>query len=228
MHEALPSCAGQIVPPVDYFAALYDIIHAHGGCCIADEVQTGIGRVGSKFWSFELYNIMPDIVTIGKPLGNGHPVAAVITSEEVAQSFDTGMEFFSSFGGNPVSCAIANAVLDVMERENLKEHAHKTGAYWMRSLKDLAANQPVVHNVRGHGLFIGIDLRLPDNTPATAIAAYIERRMFEHRILLSLDGPGSNVIKIKPPMCITQSQVDYFLEIFAKVLDEDFVARLGV
>lgn len=225
IHEALPGCAGQIVPPADYFAAIYEVIKGSGGVCIVDEVQTGMGRVGEVFWSFGLFGIEPDIVTIGKPLGNGHPVAAVAVSKEIAESFDNGMEFFSSFGGNPVSCAIALEVLNVIRDEDLQSHALNIGKYWMDAIRKMAVDHPIIHQVRGYGLFFGIEFLLEnDQSRISRVCDHTQNGLLDHHILTSFDGPQQNVMKIKPPMCITFEEVDYFMEILEKVLLEDFGA----
>jgi len=227
IHEVLLGCAGQIIPPTDYFTTIYSAIQGNGGICIADEVQTGMGRVGEAFWSFELFGISPDIVTIGKPLGNGHPVAAVAVSEELARSFDNGMEFFSSFGGNPVSCAIALEVLNVIRDEELQSHARDIGKYWMDALLNLAVDHPVIHDVRGFGLFFGIEFLVTKDQPGISeICNYIQNRLLDHRILSSFDGPEHNVMKIKPPMCITQQEVDYFMLVLGRILKEDVVSDI--
>ena len=121
--ESMLSCAGQIILPPNYLSEAYRYVRGAGGVCIADEVQVGFGRVGSHFWGFETQGVVPDIVTMGKPIGNGHPLAAVVTTPEIARSFDNGMEYFNTYGGNPVSCAVGMAVLDVIEQEGLQEHA---------------------------------------------------------------------------------------------------------
>ena len=133
--ESLPGCGGQIVPDPGVLAAAYDTVRARGGLIIADEVQTGFGRVGSSFWSFELHGVVPDVVTMGKPIGNGHPLGAVVTTREIASAFDTGMEYFNTFGGNPVSAAVGNAVLDVIEEEGLQDHAARVGADLLVALR---------------------------------------------------------------------------------------------
>jgi 4-aminobutyrate aminotransferase-like enzyme/Ser/Thr protein kinase RdoA (MazF antagonist) len=224
IHESLPSCAGQIVPHEDFFMDIYAEIKKHGGICIADEVQTGLGRVGSHYWAFELFTIAPDIVTIGKPLGNGHPIAAVACTRELANAFAKGPEFFSSFGGNPVSCAIATEVLSVIEDEDLQANAKNLGEYWMSALRELQSVHSVIGDVRGHGLFIGIEFLKPETCAAAKQKAeYVVRRMLDHRILTSLEGPNGNVMKIKPPMSITKEEVDQFLGVLEKILKEDLV-----
>ena len=224
LHESLPSCAGQLEPPKEYFKSIYRAVRDRGGVCIADEVQTGMGRVGAHYWAFQLYDVLPDIVTIGKPLGNGHPVAAVAVSEEMARAFDNGMEYFNSFGGNPVSCAVAKAVMDVIDTEGLQQAAFEVGGKWKASLQELALAFPVMADVRGHGLFLGVEFCEADKVPATKKAAYVSRRMLDHRILTSFDGPDENVMKIKPPMCIAQSEVDQFMAVLHKILQEDMMA----
>lgn len=222
IHESLPSCAGQIVPPPDYFREVYKRIHASGGVCIADEVQTGLGRVGDAFWAFGLYGVQPDIVTIGKPLGNGHPVAAVALTRELAMAFDNGMEFFSSFGGNPVSCAVAGEVVRVVRDEGLQDHARELGAYWRNALLALQGNHPVIGDVRGHGLFLGVEFVQPETMkPAGEKAGYLQRRMYDFRILTSIDGRHRNVLKIKPPLCIDEDEVEYFMEVMERICRED-------
>jgi 4-aminobutyrate aminotransferase-like enzyme len=221
IHEAIPGCAGQIVPHSEFFMETYAHIKRDGGICIADEVQTGLGRLGSHMWAFELFTIAPDIVTMGKPLGNGHPVAAVACTRELADRFAEGPEFFSSFGGNPVSCAIASEVLAVIEREDLQSHAKQLGTYWKERLMVLRSQHPAIGDVRGAGLFLGLVFVDPDTGAASeAYANYVVQRMLDHRILTSLDGPDRNVMKIKPPMCITKAEVERFLEVLEKVMKE--------
>jgi 4-aminobutyrate aminotransferase-like enzyme len=170
--------------------------------CIADEVQTGLGRMGTSFWAFEDQNVVPDIVVLGKPLGNGHPIGAVVTTPEIAASFDNGMEFFSTFGGNTVSCAIGLAVLDVLRDEQLQSQALRVGEQMLAGLRKLAERHEIVGDVRGSGLFLGVELVRDRETlePAGAEASYVANRVRELGILLGTDGPYHNVVKIRPPM----------------------------
>ncbi|XP_033336978.1 alanine--glyoxylate aminotransferase 2-like isoform X2 [Megalopta genalis] len=223
--ESLMSVGGQILPPQNYFRNVYRHVREHGGLCIADEVQVGFGRVGSHMWAFQMFgeDVVPDIVTVGKPMGNGHPVAAVITTPAVATSFkDTGIEYFNTYGGNPVSCAIANAVMEVLERENLQENALKVGNYLMSELRKLAKRWTIIGDVRGAGLFAGIELvrdRIA-RSPATEEARYIVARMRENKILISSDGPDDNILKLKPPMVFSIENVNHLLTVLEEVLQE--------
>ncbi|XP_060066596.1 ethanolamine-phosphate phospho-lyase-like [Ylistrum balloti] len=221
--ESMQSCGGQIIPPQGYLKSVYKYVREAGGICIADEVQVGFGRVGSHFWAFQLQDVEPDIVTLGKPMGNGHPVAAVITTQEISDSFkNSGMEYFNTYGGNPVSCSIALAVLDVIEKEHLRQNALDVGHYWRDKVTELMSKFDIIGQVRGQGLFLGIDLVKDRETrePATEEAKKVITRMKEEHILLSTDGPYSNVIKTKPPMCFSKDDVDHFMEKFTNILME--------
>lgn len=216
--ESIAGVGGQIFYPQDYLSTVYNHIRNACGLCIADEVQVGFGRVGSKFWGFELQSVVPDIVTLGKPIGNGHPLGAVITTREIAESFDNGMEYFNTFGGNPVSCAIGLEVLKVIEEENLQENALEVGSYLMDLLSKLKDEHNIIGDVRGEGLFIGIELVKDRATkePAAEEASRIVEKMKDKFILLSTDGPYHNVIKFKPPMVFNKVNAD---ELVSKLHD---------
>jgi hypothetical protein len=201
--EAISGCGGQVVFPDGYFESAFAAVRKAGGLCIVDEVQTGFGRVGTHFWAHTLQGVIPDIVTLGKPIGNGHPMAAVVTTPEIARAFANGMEFFSSFGGNPVSAAVGNAVLDVIDQEGLQENADRVGRDLLGRLDALAQRHALVGHVRGHGLFIGVELVRDRRTlePATEEAGRVINDLRETGILVSTDGPFDNVLKIKPPVC---------------------------
>lgn len=205
--ESMPSVAGQIIFPDGYLARVYEAVRSAGGVCIADEVQTGYGRIGTHFWAFEKYGVMPDIVVLGKPIGNGHPIGAVITTREIADSFANGMEFFSTFGGNNVSCAIGLKVLEVVQEEKLQAHALEVGERLLDGLRALQQRYEVIVDVRGSGLFIGVEL-VRDGEPATAEASRIVNQMREHGILFGTDGPHHNVLKIRPPMPFSRADAD--------------------
>jgi 4-aminobutyrate aminotransferase-like enzyme len=221
--EPALSCAGQIILPEGYLREAYRHVRAAGGICIADEVQVGFGRMGSHFWGFQTQGVVPDIVTMGKPIGNGHPLAAVITTPEIAKSFDNGMEYFSTYGGNPVSCAVGLAVLDVIESEHLQDRALKVGTRLKQGLASLMQTHAIIGDVRGEGLFIGVELVLDRRTlePAPVHASYVANRMKDLGILLSTDGPLHNVLKIKPPLVFTEDDADFLITTLDKVLGED-------
>jgi 4-aminobutyrate aminotransferase-like enzyme len=220
--EPLLSCAGQIVLPEGYLQKAYQHIRRAGGICVADEVQIGFGRVGTHFWGFETQQVIPDIVTMGKPIGNGHPLAAVITTPGISQSFDNGMEYFNTYGGNPVSCVIGMAVLDVIEEEGLQKNALLVGDYFKNRLNAMKTMHNIIGDVRGLGLFIGVELVTEHKKlkPAKKEAKYIIERMKEEGVLLSIDGPLQNVIKIKPPLVFTKENVDFVIERLDRVLHE--------
>lgn len=221
--ESIISCGGQIELPEDFLPDVYEAVRAAGGLCIADEVQVGCGRVGKAFWGFQLYGVVPDIVTIGKPLGNGHPLAAVACTAEVAEKFANGMEYFNTFGGNPVSCAIGTEVLKTIEREQLQANALQTGNYLKEGLKALAVDNPIIGDVRGQGLFLGIELVNAALKPLGDRATYLANRMKDFGILMSTDGPDHNVLKIKPPMVFNRQNADTLLYYLEKVLQENFM-----
>jgi len=218
--ESLPGCAGQIVLPDGYLGAAYEHVREAGALCVADEVQVGFGRVGTDWWAYETQAVVPDIVTLGKPIGNGHPLGAVVTTREIAEAFDNGMEYFNTFGGNPVSCAAGLAVLDVIEEEGLRAHALEVGTRLRDDLAALVARHELVGDVRGLGLFIGVELvRDRDSLePATREAAAVIEEMKQRGILLSTDGPFGNVIKIKPPLVFSRDDAGRVVEELDEVL----------
>ena len=219
--EPLLSCGGQIELPEGFLKKAYSLIRKAGGLCISDEVQTGCGRMGKTFWGFQLHHVIPDIITIGKPLGNGHPVAAIVCTEEVANKFANGMEFFNTFGGNPVSCAIAAEVLQVVEDENLQFNALEIGAYLLAEFKKLSIVFPIIGSIRGQGLFLGIELVSSAKLPLQTQAKYLVNRMKQNGILMSTDGPDNNVIKIKPPLVFSKEDADFLIQALTRVLEED-------
>ena len=215
--ESLLSCAGQIVLPEGYLAAACAAARAAGAVCIADEVQVGFGWVGTHMWGFETQGVVPDIVTMGKPIGNGFPLAAVVTRPEIAASFDNGMEYFNTYGGGPVSCAAGLAVLDVMRDEALQARALGVGAHLARGLDSLMPRFPVIGDVRGLGLFLGVELVRSRDTlePAAEQAAYVVNRMRERGVLVSTDGPLHNVIKMEPPLPFGTEDADRLVDTLA-------------
>jgi len=223
LAETLPSVAGQIVLPPGYLAEAYRHVRAAGGVCIADEVQTGFGRLGETFWGFEGQGVVPDVVVLGKPIGNGFPLGAVVTTREIADAFDNGMEFFSTFGGNPVSCAAGLAVLDVVEEERLQERALRVGGRLLEGLRGLSDRHPLVGDVRGSGLFLGVEL-VRDRAslePAAEEAAYVVNRLRERGVLTGTDGPHHNVLKLRPPLVFSEEDAGLLLATLDEVLAED-------
>jgi 4-aminobutyrate aminotransferase-like enzyme len=222
ISEALMGCGGQLILPVGFLQKSFELVKKAGGLCVADEVQIGFGRIGSHFWGFESESVVPDIITMGKSMGNGHPLSAVITTHEIADTFNNGMEYFNSFGGNPVSCAVGQAVLNVIRDEGLQAHAEHVGNYLLQKLQSLQNDHDIIGDVRGRGLFIGIELvRDYELTPAVNEAHTIMNSMKEKGFLLSTDGPDHNVIKIKPPMIFSK---DNALEVVSKI--DETIAEL--
>jgi 4-aminobutyrate aminotransferase-like enzyme/Ser/Thr protein kinase RdoA (MazF antagonist) len=225
IFESVISCGGQVELPKNFLSEAYRYVRAAGGVCIADEVQTACGRAGDTYWAFEAHEVVPDIVTIGKPIGNGHPLGVVVTTQAIADAFKNGMEYFNTFGGNPVSCAIGLEVLKVIKEEKLQENARVVGNYLKSGLNDLMRQFEIIGDVRGPGLFIGFELvkDRETKTPATDQASYFANRMRDKGILMSTDGPFNNVLKIKPPVVFSKPNADFLLDSIAKVLKEDFM-----
>jgi 4-aminobutyrate aminotransferase-like enzyme/Ser/Thr protein kinase RdoA (MazF antagonist) len=220
--ESLPSSAGQIVLPKGYLTAAYAAARAAGTLVIADEVQIGFGRIGAHMWGFEMDGVVPDIVTMGKPIGNGHPMAALVTTPEIADRFNNGMEYFNTFGGNPVSCAVGLKVLEILERDRLRENALQIGNHLLDRMRELAERHPVIGDVRGLGLMLGLDL-VEDRTtkkPATDYAGRIVEYCCDNGVFLGTDGPYDNVIKMRPAMVFTRAQADHLMAVLADAFDK--------
>ena len=220
--ETCPSVGGQIVFPPHYLADVYRRVRASGGVCVADEVQTAYGRLGTSCYAFEDQHVVPDIVVLGKPIGNGYPLGAVVTTGAIASSFDNGMEFFSTFGGSTVSCAVGLAVLEEVQRSALQRHALSVGVRLRTGLARLAGRHEVVGDVRGSGFFLGVELVRDRATlePGSHEADYVVNRMREEGILIGTDGPLHNVLKIRPPMPFTESDADLLTDVLDSVLGE--------
>jgi 4-aminobutyrate aminotransferase-like enzyme len=220
--EAIPSTAGQVVPPSGWLSGLFEAARGVGAVPIADEVQVGFGRVGSDTWAFGAQGARPDIVTMGKPIGNGHPLGAVVTTRAIAAAFANGMEYFNTFGGNPVSAAIGLAVLDVIRDEGLQEHARVVGEQVLGGLREVAARREAIGDVRGMGLFIGIELVRDRVTrePSPELARDLADIAAERGVLLSTDGPFHNVIKIKPPLVFSATDAHRLIETVDAILGE--------
>lgn len=223
--ESIVSCGGQIVPPKNYFKEVYQHVREVGGICIADEVQTGFGRMGKTFWAFELFDVIPDIVTMGKPAGNGHPLAIVACTQAVANAFANEMEYFNTFGGNPVSCAIGHAVLQCIEDDNLQQNALEVGQFLKSELIALQQKFPIIGDVRGEGLFLGFELTDATKNPLAEQATYLANRMKDLGILMSTDGPDYNVLKIKPPIVFSLENAKELIFRLKMVFAEDFMQQ---
>ena len=221
--EPIISCGGQIELPEKFLKKCKKILDRENILLIVDEVQTGFGRVGEKFWGFQLHDVIPDIVTLGKPMGNGHPIGAVVCTAEISKKFDNGLEFFSSFGGNPVSCRIANEVIREIDSRNLQKNALKTGKFLVSELKKLAKKYSIIGNVRGRGLFIGLELVDQNLIPEMDKAIYLVNRMKELGVLMSNDGLDKNVIKIKPPIIFSIDDSKRLIMLLDKVMAEDYM-----
>jgi len=208
--ETFPSVGGQIIPPRGYLQQVYKHIRAAGGICIADEVQTGLGRLGAYYFAFEQQEVVPDIVVLGKPIGNGYPLAALVTTKEIAEKFARGAEYFSTFGGSTLSCLMGREVLDIIDDEGLQINAQKMGARLLAGLRQLQMRYEVIGEVRGQGLFIGVDLveNRANRTPATALAEHVTNCLRERHILIGREGPADNILKIRPPLTIDAASID--------------------
>lgn len=205
ISEPIVGCGGQVPLAQGYLKELYPAVRKQGGICISDEVQTGFGRLGDHFWGFEAQEVIPDMIILGKPIANGHPMGAVVTTDAIAASFGKGVEFFSSFGGNPVSCAIALSVLEIIEEEELQAQAKEVGDYYKSLFIKLKAKYNCIGDVRGSGLFLGVEIIDPQlGTTDQALAHHIKNELRQRHILISTDGPDDSVLKTKPPLCFTK------------------------
>jgi 4-aminobutyrate aminotransferase-like enzyme len=218
--EPLSGNQGGVDIPEGYLPQVYGAVRAAGGLVISDEVQIGYGRTGDHFWGFEMHGVVPDLVTMAKAAGNGHPIGFVVTRREIADQFASQGSFFSSVGGSPVSSAVGIAVLDAIRDEHLQTNAARVGAYLSERLAALAGRHPMIGCVHGHGLYQGIELvRDPDTQePATEEAAAICERLREMGVIDQATGDYSNVLKVKPPLCISESSAGYFVDCIDEVL----------
>ena len=211
--DTIVSSSGVVSPPPGYLAKIADIIRSAGGLFIADEVQPGFGRTGRNFWGFEADDLVPDIVTVGKPMGNGHPIAGVVTRRELVENFSKKSHYFNTFGGNPVSCAAGLAVLDIIEREDLQQNALDVGQHIIDGLARLAEEHDCIGDVRGSGLFLALEL-VSDRearTPATELAGSVVEHLRERGVLTGSIGPDSNILKLRSPMTLSRDNAEYFL-----------------
>lgn len=220
LADTVFSSDGVFTQPPGFLREAVQAVRAAGGVFIADEVQPGFGRTGECFWGFQRHGLVPDIVTMGKPMGNGHPVAGLAVRPGVMQAFGQASRYFNTFGGNPVSMAAASAVLDVIEQQGLQQNALQVGGYLRERLAALGERHALVGEVRGAGLFIGVEL-VTDRaarTPATAEAARVVNGLRQRQVLLSATGPAANVLKIRPPLVFEREHADLLVERLDAVL----------
>ena len=219
MCDSIFDTQGTLEAPKDYFERVYRKIRAAGGLCIADEVQPGLCRTG-KWWGFENYNVVPDIVTLGKPMGDGHPLAVVVTTKRIAEAFASKSFYFNTFGGNPVSAVVGVAVVDACERERVPSHCAEVGTYFRSRLEDLSEHHSLIGNVRGQGLSLGVELVADRDSkkPATEIARQIPDALKAHGVLMGISGRFGNVIKIRPPLIFARDNVDQVIDALDTVL----------
>jgi 4-aminobutyrate aminotransferase-like enzyme len=218
--DTLFTSDGVFADPAGFLAGAVDAIHAADGLFIADEVQAGFGRSGSHFWGFQRHGIAPDIITMGKPMGNGHPLAGLMARADIIDSFGRQVRYFNTFGGNPVSCAAGMAVLDVIKGEGLQRNAHATGAYLKAGFERLAGKHALIGDVRGAGFFIGVEMVSDrhDKTPATQQTTRIVNALRERHILISATGPAGNILKVRPQLPFSQQHADMLLAALDEVL----------
>lgn len=218
--DTIISSGGVVEPPRGYLAKAAQIVREAGGLFIADEVQPGFGRTGEHFWGYEADGVVPDIVTMGKPMGNGHPISAMVSRADIVRAFANKAEYFNTFGGNPVSCAAGLAVLDVIEQEGLQENARMVGKYLTRGLHQLAVRHRAIGDIRGTGLFIAVELVTDGERrePATALTADVVNRLRDSGVLTGAIGPADNILKLRSPMVLSKKDVDFFIEILDRVL----------
>jgi alanine-glyoxylate transaminase/(R)-3-amino-2-methylpropionate-pyruvate transaminase len=217
--EPIQGVGGAVTPPPEYFAIVYDTVRKHGGLCIADEVQTGFGRTGEHFWGFENWGVTPDLVTMAKGIGNGAPLGACVTRPEIARAI-THRTHFNTFGGNPVSMTQGLATLEVIDAENLQQNARRVGSHLKRRLLELQDRQPLIGEVRGLGLMLGVELvrDRASKEPATAETGDVLELCKERGLLLGKGGLFGNVLRVKPPMCLTTDDADFLADCLDEVL----------
>jgi 4-aminobutyrate aminotransferase-like enzyme len=219
--DSIFSSDGIYADPAGFLKRAVDVVHQAGGLFISDEVQPGFGRTGTAMWGFQRHSVEPDIVTMGKPMGNGFPVGGVVTRPEILEAFCETTGYFNTFGGNPVAAAAGLAVLEVIEDEGLVENANKIGGYFRAGLRDIAVRHPSIGDVRGAGLFIGIEFSLPGTTdPDVAAASYAINALKERGVLIGAAGAYGNVLKVRPPLCFSRDNADLFVETLDAVLSD--------
>jgi len=218
--DTIMSSDGVVATPPGFLATAAAIVREAGGLFIADEVQPGFGRTGHHFWGYEVDTFIPDIVTMGKPMGNGHPMAATVTRRELVDEFSTHAHYFNTFGGNPVSCAAGLAVLDVLEEEQLQQRALDVGGYLNAGLRDLALRHAAIGDIRGDGLFKAVEFVTDRDSrqPATELAHSVVESLRRQRILVGSTGRDDNILKLRPPMVFSRENADFFIDTLDRIL----------
>jgi len=219
--DTIISSGGVVAPPAGYLSAVAEIVRDAGALFVADEVQPGFGRTGKNFWGFEADGVEPDIVTMGKPMGNGHPLSAVVTRRELVDEFSKHSRYFNTFGGNPVSCAAGLAVLDVIENESLQQNALEVGEHIVAGLWRLAERHECIGDVRGSGLFLAVELvnNRDERTPATELTARVVNELRDGGVLTGSIGPDNNILKFRSPLVLSKQDADYMLGILSDTLE---------
>ena len=218
--DTIISSSGVVEVPPGYLKKVAEIVNKAGGVFVADEVQPGFGRTGENFWGFESDRFVPDIVTMGKPMGNGHPMAATVIKRDLIEKFAKKTGYFNTFGGNPVSSAAGMAVLDVIEEENLQENALIVGAYLKKGIKSLSSKYDLIGDVRGKGFFLAVEMiKDSSRAPATKATSNVVQELKKCGILTNTIGPDENILKLRPPMVFSRENADFFLQQLKKVLN---------
>ena len=227
--DTLFTTEGVVSVPPSFVRRATELVRQAGGLLVADEVQAGLGRTGEKIWGYQRHEVVPDLVTLGKPMGNGHPLAGVIVNAELADRFTSRAMYFNTFAGNPVSCAAGIAVLDVMKDQNLQQNAQLVGDYLRAGLREIAARIPMIGDIRGTGLFIGAEVVRDSDpkAPAPQWTREIVNQMKERGVLISRIGPRDNVLKIRPPMTFSRANADLLLETLDSVLQTMHAETVG-
>jgi alanine-glyoxylate transaminase/(R)-3-amino-2-methylpropionate-pyruvate transaminase len=217
--EPIQGVGGAVTPPPEYFQIVYDIVRAHGGLCIADEVQTGFGRTGTHFWGFENWGVTPDMVTMAKGIGNGVPLGACTTRPEIARVMKNRVHF-NTFGGNPISMTQGLATLEVIETEGIQANADVVGKHLKKRLLELQERQQLIGDVRGMGLMLGVELVRDRQTkePATTETSDLLELCKERGLLIGKGGLYGNTLRIKPPMCLSRDDADFLVDALDEVL----------
>lgn len=216
--DTIFSSDGVFAEPAGFLTGAAAAIREAGGLFIADEVQAGFGRLGSHMWGFQRHGIIPDLVTMGKPMGNGYPIAGVVAREEVLERFAREARYFNTFGGNPVACAAATAVLDILHDEELLANASKVGAYMKAGFEALSKCHGTIGDIRGEGLFLGVDILNGDGAPSPRVASDLVNALRQRRVLISASGPLGHVLKIRPPLPFSIADTDELLQTCDEVL----------